>query len=59
MLVAALKDYAKSIIRRRQPNASSNRLFYYFFNLGFKNRDDLAIIKHFYNTRNKNISRPV
>jgi glycosyltransferase involved in cell wall biosynthesis len=48
LVAAAVKDYGKSCLRRRPPNASAQKIMYYLFNLGFKNRDDLAIIKHFY-----------
>ncbi len=54
LIVAAVKDYGKSFLRRRKPHTASVKLFYYLFNVGFKNRNDLVIIKRFYNCRNKN-----
>ncbi len=53
LAAAALKDYGKSFLRRRKPHASSMKLFYYLFNVGFKNRNDLAMIKYFYNYKDK------
>jgi glycosyltransferase involved in cell wall biosynthesis len=53
LFAAALKDFSKSILKRKTPNNASLKLLYYSFNIGFKNRNDLAVIKHFYNYRNK------
>jgi len=57
LIIAAVKDFSKSFLRRRKPHINSVKLFFYLFNVGFKNRNELVIIKHFYNCRNKNFSK--
>ncbi len=57
LFTAALKDFLKSILKGRRANTSSYRLFFYFLNIGFKNRNDLKIIKQFYNSKARVLNR--
>lgn len=52
----ACKDLIKSILRHRKIMPSTRRTFFYFFNMGYKNRMDFKMIRHFYNSRDKSIS---
>lgn len=49
LLVNASKDFLKSRFKHRKTQPFTNKLLFYFFNIGCKERSDLKIIKHFYN----------
>lgn len=48
VLINAVKDIVKSFIMNRKPQEYSQKILFYFFNIGFKNRNDLKLIKRFY-----------
>jgi glycosyltransferase involved in cell wall biosynthesis len=44
----ASKDILKSFLRKRELQLSTSALLFFVFNIGYKNRPELKIIKHFY-----------
>jgi glycosyltransferase involved in cell wall biosynthesis len=49
LLTVVIKDFVKSFLKGRKAQPASYKLLFYFFDIGFKKREDLKIIKEFYN----------
>lgn len=50
LLRVALRDVRRNLLRLHKLQPETCRILFYFFNIGYKNRTDLKIIRHFYHS---------